>query len=191
MDGYQFGQNMLHENEKFYFKVNLPNWSSSHHPTNIFCFCGITYISFVELIIAYPNGCTGPHSAKFAPLAQTQGWIKVVWGPWLKLRKGPFQYIFTVFNREKVNKRTEVFVLLKQRAWEKTNPQLIWCHAMYETHWFQVSISYWRLETISISVHRTPMECFEYTVAPIRRPPHYHDRFNAVFPTLMHYLLFH
>jgi len=31
---------------------------------------------------------------------------------------------------------------------------------------FQVSISCWRHETISINVHKTPVECFEYTVAP-------------------------
>jgi len=56
---------------------------------------------------------------------------------------------------------------------------------MNENHWFQVSISGWRLETISINVDKTPVECFEYAVAPRRRPPRYHDRFNAVFPMLL------
>jgi len=55
-------------------------------------------------------------------------------------------------------------------------------HNMNETHWFQVSISCWKLETISIYVHKTPVEYFEYTVAPRRWPLRYHDHFNAVFP---------
>ena len=38
------------------FKVNYPNWIALHHPKNIFCFCGITCMSFWEPIIAYPNG---------------------------------------------------------------------------------------------------------------------------------------
>jgi len=47
-----------------------------------------------------------------------QGQIKVVCGPWLKLRKDPFLSIF-----EKVNERIEVLVLLKQMKLEqkKTN----------------------------------------------------------------------
>jgi len=57
---------------------------------------------------------------------------------------------------------------------------------MIETHSFQVSISRWRLETKSISVYKTPVECFEYTVAPRWQPPRSHDHFM-----LMHYLLFH
>jgi len=61
---------------------------------------------------------------------------------------------------------------------------------MYETHWFQVSIFCWRLETISINVNKTRVECFEYTVASRRRSPSYHDQFNAVFPMLMHYFCF-
>jgi len=55
---------------------------------------------------------------------------------------------------------------------------------------FQVSISCWRLETISINVHKTPVECFEYTMAPHRRPTRYHDHFNPVFPKLIHYFCF-
>ena len=35
------------------------------------------------------------------------------------------------------------------------------------------------------------MECLEYRVAPRRQTPFYHDNFNAVFPMLMHFLLFH
>jgi len=35
------------------------------------------------------------------------------------------------------------------------------------------------------------VERFEYTVAPRRRPPRYHDHFDATFPMPMHYLLFH
>ena len=58
---------------------------------------------------------------------------------------------------------------------------------MNEAHRFQVSISCSRLETISINVHKTPMECFEYTMAPRRRPSRYHDHFNAVLPMLMDY----
>jgi len=46
---------ILHENVKFYFKVIYPI-QGHHHPTNIFCFWAITYVSFWELIIAYPNG---------------------------------------------------------------------------------------------------------------------------------------
>jgi len=36
---------------------------------------------------------------------------------------------------------------------------------MKEAHRFQVSIFCWRLETISINVHKTPVECFEYAAA--------------------------
>ena len=61
---------------------------------------------------------------------------------------------------------------------------------MNETRWFQVSFSCSRLETISINVHKTPVECFEYTVEPRRRPPSYHEHFDAVFPMLMHCLFF-
>ena len=32
------------------------------------------------------------------------------------------------------------------------------------------------------------MECFEYTVTPRRRPPHYHNHFNAVFPMSLPYV---
>jgi len=50
----------------------------------------------------------------------TRGGLKVVWGPWLNLRKGPFLYIYkTVVNRKKINERTEVFVLLKQKSLSK------------------------------------------------------------------------
>jgi len=42
---------------------------------------------------------------------------------------------------------------------------------MNETHWFQVSISCRRLETVSINVHKTPVECFECTVAPVDDHP--------------------
>jgi len=42
---------------------------------------------------------------------------------------------------------------------------------MNETHRFQVSISCWRLEIISINVHKTLVECFEYRVAPRRDHP--------------------
>jgi len=43
---------------------------------------------------------------------------------------------------------------------------------------------------MSINVHKTPVEYFEYTVATHRRPPRYHDHFNAVLPMLIHYLCF-
>jgi len=49
----------------------------------------------------------------------------------------------------------------------------------------------YRLETISINVHKIPVERFEYTVAPRRRPPRYDDHFNAAFPMLMYYRLLH
>jgi len=35
------------------------------------------------------------------------------------------------------------------------------------------------------------LECFEYTVAPPSTTTRYHDHFDAVFPMLLHYLLFH
>jgi len=50
-----------------------------------------------------------------------QGRIKVVCGPWLKLRKGPFLNIKSLVNREKINERTEVFVVLKQNKLEQKN----------------------------------------------------------------------
>jgi len=62
---------------------------------------------------------------------------------------------------------------------------------MNETHRFQVFISCLRLETTPINFNKTPVEYFEYILAPRRRSPRYHDYFNAVFPVLMHYLLFH
>jgi len=34
-------------------------------------------------------------------IPSSQGRVKVVWGPWLKLRKGPFLIYETVFNTEK------------------------------------------------------------------------------------------
>jgi len=57
------------------------------------------------------------------PRPWSQGRIKVVWGPWLKLRKGPFCTHKTVVNGEKINERTDVFVLLKQKKLKqkKTN----------------------------------------------------------------------
>ena len=45
-------------------------------------------------------------------------------------------------------------------------------------------------ETISVNAHKTPVECFKY-MAPRRQPTRYHEHFNAVFPMLTHYLLFH
>jgi len=50
---------------------------------------------------------------KILKVAQQQERIKVVWGPWLKLGKGPLYTYKTVVNREKIYERTEVFVLLK------------------------------------------------------------------------------
>ena len=53
------------------------------------------------------------------------GWIKVVWGPWLKLRRGRFFIYKTVVNRAKtLNERIEVFVLLKQKKLEQKNESL-------------------------------------------------------------------
>jgi len=46
---------------RFYFKVLYP--IEAHHPTIIFCFCGITYMSFWELITACPN------SGRWAPFS--------------------------------------------------------------------------------------------------------------------------
>jgi len=42
---------------------------------------------------------------------------------------------------------------------------------------------YTTLLTISINVNKTPVACFEYTLAPRRRAPRYHDHFDAVFPS--------
>ena len=116
-----------------------------------------------------------------------RGGLRLYGAPGWILTRGPFYIYKTVVNKEKINERTEVFVLLKQKKLEqkKTNRQLIWRHNMNETHWFQVSISCWRLETLWINVHKTPVECFKYTAAPRGRPPG-----NAVFPMLMHYLCF-
>jgi len=61
---------------------------------------------------------------------------------------------------------------------------------MNEVHGFQVFISSWRLETMLMNVHKTPMEYFEYTVALHPLPPSYHDHFNAVLPMLLHYFCF-
>jgi len=36
-------------------------------PTNIFCFCGTTYMSLWELVFAYPNGGQWASSATFPP----------------------------------------------------------------------------------------------------------------------------
>ena len=60
---------------------------------------------------------------------------------------------------------------------------------MNETHWLSL---HFLLETwiITINIHKTPVECFEYRVAPRRRPHHYHDHFNAVFLMLIHYFCF-
>jgi len=55
---------------------------------------------------------------------------------------------------------------------------------------FKSLISCWRLENILLNVHKTPVECFEYMMAPGRQPPRYHDRFNAVLPVLMYYFCF-
>ena len=107
--------------------------------------------------------------------------------------RGPFYIYKTVVNREKINGRTEVLYYWNKKAWAKKNESLanMEHHNTNKTHWFHVSISWWRLETVSINVHKTPVECFEYTVAPRRWPPCYHDHFNAVFPMLMHHVLFH
>ena len=47
----------------------------------------------------------------------TQERMQVVWGPWLKLRKGPFLHILyiAVVNKNEINKRTEVIELLKHK----------------------------------------------------------------------------
>jgi len=42
-----------------------------------------------------------------------------------------------------------------------------------------------------MNVHNAPVECFEYSVEPRGRPHRYNDHFDAVFPMLMHCLLFH
>jgi len=50
--------------------------------------------------------------------AVTRGGLRL-WGPWLKLWKGPFLIYKTVVNREKINERTEVLVLLKRKKLEQ------------------------------------------------------------------------
>jgi len=63
-----------------------------------------------------------------------QGWIKVAWVPWLKLRKGP-RSIYCIY--QKLNERIEVFVLLKQICLSKNNETLTSInHNMNETHGF-------------------------------------------------------
>ena len=62
-----------------------------------------------------------------------QGRIKVVWGPWLKLTKGPL----SIYIYEKLNERIEVLVLLKQMKPEQKNESLTSVnHNMNETHGF-------------------------------------------------------
>jgi len=64
---------MLHENVKFYFKV-IYRIETHYNTRQIFCFCGITYMNFWELMITYPKVVTGPPSAKFAPLVHTSSY---------------------------------------------------------------------------------------------------------------------
>jgi len=52
-------------------------------------------------------------------LTPYEGRIKVVWAPGWNLARDPFYIYETVVNREKVNERTEVFVLLKQKKLEQ------------------------------------------------------------------------
>jgi len=80
-----------------------------------------------------------------------------------------------------------------KKSWaKKRNRQLIWTSRYEQNSLISILfISCRRLETISINVHKRPVECFECIAAPRRRPPRYHDHFDAVFPVLMHYLLFH
>jgi len=62
-----------------------------------------------------------------------QGLIKVVWGPWIKLRKGPLS--MNIY--EKLNERIEVLVLLKQMKLEQKNKSLTSINPnMNETHGF-------------------------------------------------------
>jgi len=62
-----------------------------------------------------------------------QGRIKIVWGPWLKLRKGPL----SIYIYEKLNERIEVLVLLKQMKLEQKNESLTSVnHNMNGTHGF-------------------------------------------------------
>jgi len=115
-------------------------------------------------------------------MSTNRGGLRVCGAPGWNLERGHFYIYKTVVNREKINERTEVFVLLKRKKLEKKKQivKLYGRHSMNETHWFQISISCWRLETISIHVHKTLVQCFEYAVAPHRRPPRHHDRLNAV-----------
>jgi len=82
-----------------------------------------------------------------------------------------------------------IWFQVSSKKWKTKLIPPVFCELL--SIWFQVSSNKWRLEIISTNVHKTPVACFEYTVAPGRRPPHCHDHFNAVFPIQMHYLLFH
>jgi len=55
------------------------------------------------------------------PAANSRGGLRLCGAPGLTLTKGPFYIYETVVNREKVNERTEVFVLLKQKKLEQKN----------------------------------------------------------------------
>jgi len=121
-----------------------------------------------------------------------QGGLRYCGAPGWNLQRGPFYTYETVVNREKINEVLYLYYWNKKSLSKQTNRQVIWT-SQYETRllWFQVSISCWRLDTISINFHKTPVEYFEYTVAPRRRSPRYHDHFNPIFPMLMYFLLFH
>jgi len=88
--------------------------------------------------------------------------------PGWNLERGPF------FNREK-NKWTNysICIIETKKAWaEKRNRQLIWTSRYERNSLISILfISCWRLETISINFHKTPVECFEYAVATLHDHP--------------------
>ena len=82
-------------------------------------------------------------------VATTRGGLKLCGGPGWNLQKGLFYSYETVVNREKINERTEVFVLLKQKKLEhkKTNRQLIWTSQYERNSLMVISSLHCLLET--------------------------------------------
>jgi len=122
----------------------------------------------------------------------SRGGLRLCGTPGWNLERGPFDIYETVVNKEKINEQADVFAMLKQKNLTKKRI-VIWYgrHNMNETHWFQSL--HFLLETwdhIDKCSQNTGGMFLIYS-GTRRPPPRYRDRFNAVFPMLMHYLLFH
>jgi len=53
-----------------------------------------------------------------------RGGLSLCWAPGGNLDGGPFYIYKTVVNREKINERTDVFVLLKHKKFDQKNESL-------------------------------------------------------------------